>query len=129
VGISDILQPTHLLFILVVALVFLGPKRLPEVGRSLGKSMRDFRGALSGLEEQSSELHSMATVHLNPDPPAAPPAPVTPATVSPAPSPAVDHSVASAVVATPTPAPEAPAFDVSGVEAAAAEPHLGDTPS
>ena len=45
--IGDILQPTHLLFILVVALLVLGPKRLPEVGRSLGRGMRDFRNALS----------------------------------------------------------------------------------
>ncbi len=46
--IGDILQPTHLLFILVVALLVLGPKRLPEVGRSLGRGLRDFRSALSG---------------------------------------------------------------------------------
>ncbi len=46
--IGDILQPTHLLFILVVALLVLGPKRLPEVGRSLGRGLRDFRDAMSG---------------------------------------------------------------------------------
>jgi sec-independent protein translocase protein TatA len=46
--VGDILQPTHLLFILVVALLVLGPKRLPEVGRSLGKGLRDFRSAVSG---------------------------------------------------------------------------------
>jgi len=46
--IGDILQPTHLLFVLVIALLVLGPKRLPEVGRSLGRGLRDFRGALSG---------------------------------------------------------------------------------
>jgi sec-independent protein translocase protein TatA len=45
--IGDILQPTHLLFILVVALLVLGPKRLPEVGRALGRGMRDFKNALS----------------------------------------------------------------------------------
>jgi sec-independent protein translocase protein TatA len=45
--IGDILQPTHLIFILVVALLVLGPKRLPEVGRSLGKGIRDFKHALS----------------------------------------------------------------------------------
>jgi sec-independent protein translocase protein TatA len=48
--IGDILQPTHLLFILVIALLVLGPKRLPEVGRSLGRGLRDFRNALSGEE-------------------------------------------------------------------------------
>ena len=46
--VGDILQPTHLLFVLVVALLVLGPKRLPEVARTLGKGIRDFRGAISG---------------------------------------------------------------------------------
>jgi sec-independent protein translocase protein TatA len=49
--IGDLLQPTHLVFILAIALLVLGPKRLPEVGRSLGRSIRDFRGGLTGLEE------------------------------------------------------------------------------
>ena len=49
--VGDILQPTHLLFVLVVALIVLGPKRLPEVGRSLGKGLRDFKSALSGEEQ------------------------------------------------------------------------------
>jgi sec-independent protein translocase protein TatA len=53
--IGDILQPTHLLFILVVALLVLGPKRLPEVGRSLGRGIRDFRAAISGEEDESAE--------------------------------------------------------------------------
>jgi sec-independent protein translocase protein TatA len=52
--IGDILQPTHLLFVLVVALLVLGPKRLPEVGRSLGRGLRDFRSALGG-EDQGPE--------------------------------------------------------------------------
>lgn len=46
--VGDILQPTHLLLILIVALVVLGPKRLPEVGRAVGRSMHDFKGAISG---------------------------------------------------------------------------------
>lgn len=50
--IGDILQPTHLLFVLVVALLVLGPKRLPEVGRALGRGLRDFRNALN-----TDELH------------------------------------------------------------------------
>jgi sec-independent protein translocase protein TatA len=53
--IGDILQPTHLLFILVIALIVLGPKRLPEVGRSLGRGLRDFRSAISGQEQDPSE--------------------------------------------------------------------------
>jgi sec-independent protein translocase protein TatA len=46
--IGEILQPTHLMLILVVALLVLGPKRLPEVGRSLGRGLREFKDALSG---------------------------------------------------------------------------------
>lgn len=52
---GDILQPTHLLFILVVALLVLGPKRLPEVGRSLGNGLRDFRAVMSGEETKPHE--------------------------------------------------------------------------
>ena len=50
--IGDILQPTHLLLILVVALIVLGPKRLPEVGKSLGRGLRDFRHALSAEDHE-----------------------------------------------------------------------------
>jgi sec-independent protein translocase protein TatA len=50
--IGDILQPTHLLFVLVIALLVLGPKRLPEVGRSLGRGIRDFRTAISGEDQE-----------------------------------------------------------------------------
>ena len=49
--IGDIFQPTHLLLILVVALLVLGPKHLPEAGRSLGRGIRDFRDGLSGKAE------------------------------------------------------------------------------
>lgn len=41
-------NPVHLIFIAVVALVVLGPKRLPELARALGKGMREFRQAMSG---------------------------------------------------------------------------------
>jgi len=40
-------SPVHLLFIGAIALVVLGPKRLPEVARALGKGMREFREAMS----------------------------------------------------------------------------------
>ncbi|HEY2537570.1 MAG TPA: twin-arginine translocase TatA/TatE family subunit [Solirubrobacteraceae bacterium] len=40
-------NPVHLLFIAAVALVVLGPKRLPELARSLGKGIREFRESIS----------------------------------------------------------------------------------
>ena len=46
--VGDIFQPTHLLFVLVVALIVLGPKKLPQVGRQLGAGIRDFRAAING---------------------------------------------------------------------------------
>jgi TatA/E family protein of Tat protein translocase len=39
-------NPVHLLFIAVVALIVLGPKRLPELARSLGKGIREFRESI-----------------------------------------------------------------------------------
>ncbi len=61
--IGDILQPTHLLLILVVALLVLGPKRLPEVGRAVGRSIHDFKGAINGErhDEPESAISSETT--------------------------------------------------------------------
>jgi sec-independent protein translocase protein TatA len=53
--IDNIVQPTHLLVILAVALLVLGPKRLPEVGRSVGRSIRDFRGAVDDVKVDLSD--------------------------------------------------------------------------
>jgi len=43
------LGPGELLLILAIALVVLGPKKLPEVGRSLGKGMREFKESISNM--------------------------------------------------------------------------------
>lgn len=43
---ENILQPTHLILVLVVAMLFFGPKKLPELGRSLGEGIRGFRDAM-----------------------------------------------------------------------------------
>jgi sec-independent protein translocase protein TatA len=70
--IGDILQPTHLLFILVIALVVLGPKRLPEVGRSLGRGIRDFRNAMTSGDdaEDPPEVTAAQTTPIEPEQPA-----------------------------------------------------------
>jgi len=39
----------ELIIVLVIALVVLGPKKLPEVGKSLGKGMREFKDSISGM--------------------------------------------------------------------------------
>lgn len=46
-------NPIHILFLLVVALLVFGAKRLPEVGHSLGSGMRGFKDALSGTQAPS----------------------------------------------------------------------------
>jgi sec-independent protein translocase protein TatA len=48
----------ELLVILVIALVVLGPKRLPEAGRSLGRGMREFKNSISGGSREDSEASS-----------------------------------------------------------------------
>lgn len=45
--VHDILQPTHLLIILLAALLILGPKKLPQASRAVGRSIREFRSATS----------------------------------------------------------------------------------
>ncbi|HYM45375.1 MAG TPA: twin-arginine translocase TatA/TatE family subunit [Solirubrobacteraceae bacterium] len=47
-------SPLHLLFIAAVALIVLGPKRLPEVARALGKGIREFREAMGGDGEDKA---------------------------------------------------------------------------
>lgn len=41
-------SPEKLVIVLMIALIILGPKRLPEVGRSLGKGLREFKDGISG---------------------------------------------------------------------------------
>jgi len=41
-----------LIILLVVALLVFGPKRLPEIGRSLGRGMREFKDSVSGRDEK-----------------------------------------------------------------------------
>lgn len=45
-------NPVHLLFIAVVALVVLGPRRLPELARALGHGIREFREAIAPASER-----------------------------------------------------------------------------
>ncbi len=46
------LQPLHLFIILIIALIIFGPKRLPEMGQALGKSVREFRAAMTNTGEE-----------------------------------------------------------------------------
>lgn len=45
--------PMELVVVLIIALVVLGPKKLPEVGKSLGRGMREFKESISGMADDS----------------------------------------------------------------------------
>jgi sec-independent protein translocase protein TatA len=53
--IENILSPTHLILILAVALIVMGPKRLPEAGRGLGSALRGFKESLSTAERPEEQ--------------------------------------------------------------------------
>ena len=47
--------PMELIVVLIIALVVLGPKKLPDVGKSLGKGMREFKESISGMGGSDDE--------------------------------------------------------------------------
>jgi sec-independent protein translocase protein TatA len=53
--------PMELIVILVIALIVLGPKKLPEVGRSIGKGMREFKDSLAGDDRDEDERPTIKT--------------------------------------------------------------------
>jgi sec-independent protein translocase protein TatA len=46
--------PMELIVVLVIALIVLGPKRLPEAGKSLGRGLREFKGAISNHDNDDA---------------------------------------------------------------------------
>ena len=44
---TGLLQPTHLIILLAIALMVLGPKRLPEAGRALGQGLKEFKASVA----------------------------------------------------------------------------------
>jgi sec-independent protein translocase protein TatA len=61
---EGILQPMHLLLILVIALVVFGPKNLPGIGKGLGEAIRGFKKA---LDEGASDTVKPSQVSKNED--------------------------------------------------------------
>jgi sec-independent protein translocase protein TatA len=55
--------PMELIIVLVIALIVLGPKRLPEVGRSVGRGMREFKESISGENDRDDEDDDVAQLH------------------------------------------------------------------
>jgi TatA/E family protein of Tat protein translocase len=84
------IQGPELIILLVIALLVLGPGKLPEVGSALGKSLREFRKAASDVKEATSIEPTKATAPIEPPrvsaPPVAPPSTVPAEPVAAAPS-------------------------------------------
>lgn len=53
---EGLLQPTHLILILVIVLIVFGPGKLPEVGNAVGRSLREFKRA-SGDPSEADRVH------------------------------------------------------------------------
>jgi len=60
----------ELMILLIVLLLIFGAKRLPEMGRSLGKGMREFKDSVSGVEEAVTTPTPTTTTPVTPAPPA-----------------------------------------------------------
>ena len=63
----------ELIIIFVIALIIFGPRKLPELGRSLGKSLSEFKRASNELKSTLEEEIRMEEVQQRPKPTAAPP--------------------------------------------------------
>ena len=96
---TGLLQPTHLIFLLILALLLFGAKRLPEIGRSLGVGMREFKDSVTGVQEATKVDTSRSEL--------SPPQPVQQAASAPAPA------------AVPSPAAPAPAETVAPAQSGA----------
>ena len=48
--------PMELIIVLIIALVIIGPKKLPDVGRSMGRGMREFKSAVTGDDHDAAEI-------------------------------------------------------------------------
>jgi sec-independent protein translocase protein TatA len=100
------LSPLHLILVLVIALIVVGPGKLPEVGAAIGKSIREFRKATSDVKEAVSFEPTQPATGSTP-PPAPAPVALAPAPIQPAPAVAPAHAVAPEAVEVPVEPPGA----------------------
>ena len=105
---DGLLSPTHIILVLVAALLIFGPKRLPDIGKSLGKGIREFKGALSHIADDE---------------------PATPSTPAPAPPTAPGWPPAQAAAQPPAPPAAAPQAPVMPTPSAPAQDPVDAPPA
>ncbi len=102
-------NPIHIAFLVVILLLVFGAKRLPEIGRSLGSGMREFKQGVTGETARQSTAQQPALTAAQEQQPAPAPQAVAPVVAQPAPvvaQPAPVVAQPAPVVAQPAP-PEA----------------------
>ncbi len=67
----DLLTPMHVLFLALLGLLLFGPKRLPDMGRSLGIGIREFKSTITGSDGVAGAIASANEPALEPAPPTA----------------------------------------------------------
>ena len=60
--VSGLENPTHLLLLLFIILLLFGARRLPEIGRSVGSGMREFKEGILGKSESDDENRELPGV-------------------------------------------------------------------
>lgn len=62
---GELFQPAHLILVLVVALIVFGPEKMPEIGKTIGKTVVEFRRAVnsatSGIQEELMAIDESVT--------------------------------------------------------------------
>lgn len=64
--------PLEILIVLIIALIVFGPKRLPELGNSLGRGIREFKESVTGERKHEEEVKAITASDVTTAPPAQP---------------------------------------------------------
>lgn len=79
---GDLLSPLHLALLLIVALLIFGPRRLPELGSAVGKTIKEFQKSMADARNQMAEVTAAVTSEVHAQAPAAAPTVASASTTS-----------------------------------------------